>query len=349
MGELLKKIISVILAATYMTFFGILYTLLHPIAVRRNEPLKKKARQLNIQAAKELRCDANSVFVKLTSGINLHVVEAGDRNAKLIVLLHGFPDCWHCWSGVIPELVKKGYFVVAPDMRGYNLSDKPSSVSDYFMGPLTKDVKELIENYKKKNAIVVGHDWGGVVSWAFADKYPELVEKLVILNAPHTKAYAREMGKNPLQLLSSWYIFWFQIPFLGQNLMTYDPHKTASITFKTERDGVVNDKDKEILACAYAQDGALPSMLNYYKGIIRSRLSRPPRKEGEKKVDRPQKLQVPTLILWGEDDIALVRNLAMCSEFVEKVQVIYVPKCSHWVPYEVPEIVSREVLKFVSA
>jgi len=278
----------------------------------------------------------------------LHAVEAGDRNGKLVVLLHGFPDTWHCWHGVIPALVKQGYFVVAPDMRGYNLSDKPKNVSDYYLNVLAADVKELIEKYYKKTAVVVAHDWGGVVAWHFAERYPEMLEKLVILNAPYAKAYAKELKKNKRQLLASWYIFFFQIPYLAQNLISYAPQKAVETFFVTKNKNALNPEAKELLASAYVQDGALPAMINYYKGLVRSRLFPAPRKAGETRKERPAKLQTPTLVLWGQDDVALVPQLAMCGEWVEKLQVTYIPNCSHWVPIEAPEIIAREVIKFIA-
>lgn len=349
--SLLKKAWGVLSALAYFTFFGILYTFLRPLRAQSNETLRKKGRELNKQAAKNLKCDANSVFVKLPKGLTLHVVEAGDRNAKLVVLLHGFPDCWHSWHGVIPELVKKGYFVVAPDMRGYNLSDKPKNVKDFYMPELVSDVKELIESYNKKSAIVVAHDWGGIVAWELAARHPEVLEKLIILNAPHTKAYEREAKRNVAQLLSSWYILFFQIPFLAQNVITYNPHNAVKTFFKTINPNALSNDDKEVLACSYAQEGSVSSMINYYKGLVRNTLTKLLKKRsGPKKTDgdrRPGKIQVPTLVLWGQNDVALQPGCAMCSEWVEKVQVTYIPKCSHWVPYEVPEIVSREILKFI--
>eukprot|EP00026_Physarum_polycephalum_P009584 Phypoly_transcript_09712.p1 GENE.Phypoly_transcript_09712~~Phypoly_transcript_09712.p1 ORF type:complete len:365 (+),score=46.79 Phypoly_transcript_09712:94-1188(+) len=341
--NLLQKLVRTLVVMGYMNFYGVLYTILSPLAKKRNEALKNKARQLNIEAAKNLGCGANSVFVKLASGIKLHVVEAGDRNAKLIVLLHGFPDCWHCWSKIIPELVKEGYFVVAVDMKGYNLSDKPQEVKDYKAEVLAKDIKELVDVYEKKTATVLAHDWGGIVGWEFAERYPEMVEKFIVLNAPHARAYKRELYSNFRQVLGTWYFFWFQIPYLAQNFVTYNPLKSVNGFFKTFNRSALTDEGKELLACSYVQDGALPAMLNYYKALLR-RLVTEVLRFREKKMG---KVTVPTLILWGENDVALVPELAKCTEFVENVSVVYIPNCSHWVPYEVPEVVSREVIKFL--
>eukprot|EP00026_Physarum_polycephalum_P008434 Phypoly_transcript_08520.p1 GENE.Phypoly_transcript_08520~~Phypoly_transcript_08520.p1 ORF type:complete len:344 (-),score=40.76 Phypoly_transcript_08520:300-1331(-) len=342
--RLWQKLLGTIILVVRWNFYGILYTILGLFGGKRNEPLKKKARQLNIDAANNLGCGASSVFVSLASGIKLHVVEAGNRNDKLIILLHGFPDCWHSWAKIIPELVRGRYFVVAPDMRGYNLSDKPQRVKDYKTDLLAGDVKELIEAYGKKSAFIVAHDWGGIVGWEFAERYPEMLDKFVVSNAPNLRAYKREIRSNLNQILASWYFIWFQIPYLAQNFISYNPSTPIKEIFHTYNQQALGDEAKELLACAYVQDGAAHAMLNYYKALVRRLIMDAFKFRGE----NTKKVQVPTLILWGENDLALEPELTNCSEFVEDVRVVYIPKCSHWVPYEVPEVVSREVSKFIS-
>lgn len=345
------KVLRVVFVFCYMFFFGALYTVLKFfVGNKQNEELRQKARQLNIDAAKKMDCGAQSIFVTLPTGIKLHVVEAGDRSGKLIVLLHGFPDVWHCWSGVIPTLVKQGYFVVAPDMRGYNLSDKPLTVADYKINNLVGDIKQLIEHYNKKDSILVAHDWGGVVAWALAERHPEILEKLIILNAPHAKRYMEVVKKNIRQGLSSWYILFFQIPIIPLNLMTFNPLQTAKSFLQTRNKGAVSSESLQILASSYAQENEVSSMLNYYKALFRAQIQaawNAKKIQNRERREGGDKVKVPTLVLWGENDTALIRELGMCSRYVEHVNTIYIPNCSHWVPYEAPEIVSREILKFI--
>jgi len=375
----LDQVAKVVANFIYVTFFGILFTILRPIGVWKNAELKNQARQLNIQAAKDLNCDAQSVFVRLDNGIHLHAVEAGKRSDKLLVLIHGFPECWISWSHLIPALVKNDFFVVAIDMRGYNLSDKPAGVGSYKLASLVEDIEDLLTYYNKKTATVVAHDWGGVVAWAFAEKNPDKTEKLVILNAPHPRAMHHALQTNPSQVLASWYIFFIQIPFLAANLLTYSPYATVERVFKFKSKNTLSQDDKDILASSYVQDGAIPAALNYYKAFIRtlavgaihyllatiagtgtgngtgngtatpakpSKSSSPSsaHTNGKKSTG---KLAVPTLVLWGEDDTALTPELAQVGDYVANLRVQYIPNCSHWVAYDAPDVVEQAVTKFV--
>src|SRR5262249_22187334 len=143
------------------------------------------------------------------NGLAFHYVEAG--TGPLVVLLHGFPEFWYAWRHQIPALAGAGYYVVAPDLRGYNESDKPLGVRNYRIELLVQDVVALIEHTGVRRAVVVGHDWGGVIAWQLAMDHPERVDRLVILNAPHPAAFLREL-RRPTQLLRSAYMLFFQLP-----------------------------------------------------------------------------------------------------------------------------------------
>src|SRR5690242_12831972 len=143
--------------------------------------------------------------------VRLHVADAG--NGPLVVLLHGFPEFWYTWRRQIPALAQAGFHAVAPDMRGYNLSDKPAGVRAYRVPALVEDVAGLIRACGAARATVIGHDWGGLVAWAFAMEHPEMLDRLVILNSPHPRAMARAI-RTPRQFLKSWYMMFFQIPWL---------------------------------------------------------------------------------------------------------------------------------------
>eukprot|EP01111_Echinosteliopsis_oligospora_P007422 TRINITY_DN2240_c0_g1_i1.p1 TRINITY_DN2240_c0_g1~~TRINITY_DN2240_c0_g1_i1.p1 ORF type:complete len:348 (+),score=49.94 TRINITY_DN2240_c0_g1_i1:75-1118(+) len=344
MASILKRLIKVAITATYLTIFSILFTILKPFARARNRELQKQASTLSVRAAKKLDCDASSTKIFLPkASIYLHVIEAGNKENPMVVLLHGFPDTWNCWKHIIPVLVKKGYYVVAPDMRGYNLSDKPSGVHNYEIPKLASDVEELITKLNKKTASVVAHDWGGLVAWYFAENYSHMLNHLIILNAPHPEAYMREARRNISQLLSSWYILFFQIPWLPANLITFNPEGASRTIFKTFRKDKVTEEDIKISASAFAQDGALDSMLNYYKALVRSLI----KDMFKRKKEETSQITTPTLVLWGENDVALKKELAEASEFVKDFQVVYIPRCSHWTTLDAPEEVEREVIKFL--
>eukprot|EP01111_Echinosteliopsis_oligospora_P016588 TRINITY_DN6955_c0_g1_i2.p1 TRINITY_DN6955_c0_g1~~TRINITY_DN6955_c0_g1_i2.p1 ORF type:complete len:362 (-),score=81.83 TRINITY_DN6955_c0_g1_i2:19-1104(-) len=337
------KLILTLGSASYYTFWGTIFSVL-PYA-RKNLERKRRAIELNSQAVRNLNCNASEKRVLLPkANINLHVVEAGEKQGHLVVLLHGFPETWHCWAHLIPVLAAKGYHVIAPDMRGYNLSDKPAGVDEYKVTKLTSDVEELITVFGHKTANIVAHDWGGVVAWAFTTNYSHIVDKLVVLNAPYTQAYQRAVKKNLSQVLSSWYIFFFQIPIIPINLLKHDTEATAREFLVTNKK-VNIETDVQIVASAMAQDGAVESMLNYYKALFKALAAGDPKK-GKRSQAPPTKHKTPVLVLWGEEDIALVKQVADASEWFQDFTIRYIPKCSHWVNYDAPDEVKREVVKF---
>ena len=150
----------------------------------------------------------------ITNGLRMHYVIQG--TGPLIVLLHGFPEFWYSWRFQIPFLAEHGYTVVAPDLRGYNDTEKPPS--GYNVSTLLRDIVGLIRSLEYEKAIIVGHDWGGALAWSFAMRYPQMTERLVVLNAPHPWAFFREL-RTLKQLRKSWYMFFFQIPWLPEYIL----------------------------------------------------------------------------------------------------------------------------------
>jgi pimeloyl-ACP methyl ester carboxylesterase len=151
-----------------------------------------------------------------TNGVRLHVVTAGPEDGPLVVLLHGFPEFWYSWHNQIPALVEAGYRVVAPDMRGYNRSEKPSGVDAYHIDELVSDVAGLVRAFDRESGHIVGHDWGGLVAWQTAIDRPSVVDRLAVLNAPHPSKYEEVIRTSLSQLRKSWYVFYFQLPFLPE-------------------------------------------------------------------------------------------------------------------------------------
>jgi pimeloyl-ACP methyl ester carboxylesterase len=153
-----------------------------------------------------------------TNKIKLHVMEAGPADGPLILFLHGFPEFWYSWRKQIGYFADKGYLVCAPDQRGYNLSDRPEGIGAYKVDELAKDVLDLIDCYGRDKIFLVGHDWGAAVSWWLALKYPQRIERLVIMNVPHPLVMMKNLMTNPKQIEKSWYIFFFQLPHAAEKL-----------------------------------------------------------------------------------------------------------------------------------
>lgn len=282
-----------------------------------------------------------SAFIKVNN-IQLHYVEEG--SGELVILLHGFPEFWYSWRNQIPVLSKK-YRVVAPDMRGYNLSEKPANVSDYNMNMLAKDIAELVKALGEEKAIVVGHDWGAAVAWAVAALHPEVVKKLAILNVPHPSEMKRAlMSFNFSQLKKSWYIFFFQLPFLPERIV--GTQRFFKVTFEgmSLNKNAFNQEDVKKYVEAYQQPGMVKSAIAYYRAAFREIFS-------SKTETRYPKINAPVLMLWGEHDKALGKELTYNTKnYCEKgCEIIYDSTSGHFIQHDNPELVNRSLLHFFSS
>jgi pimeloyl-ACP methyl ester carboxylesterase len=283
-------------------------------------------------------------YATASGGVRLHYVEAEPHattakgTAKSCLLLHGFPEFWYTWRHQIPALAAAGFRALAPDQRGYNLSDKPAGVESYRVHNIVEDAAELIRQTGRGRAFVVGHDWGGAIAWAVAIHHPELVEKLVVINGAHPAAYMREL-RTLGQLRKSWYVFFFQLPRLPEwafgrrnfgwleRVMRRDP----------VRPGAFSEEDIRAYKEALAQPGALTATINWYRAVGRHRLP----------ADAPKEVAAPTLLIWGERDRYLGRRLTEGLEpWVPNLRVERMPDASHWVQEEYPERVNRLMIEF---
>ncbi|RMG31445.1 MAG: alpha/beta hydrolase [Methanobacteriota archaeon] len=280
----------------------------------------------------------DSTFIK-TNGIRLHAVTAGDPTDPLIVLLHGFPEFWKGWEKQIPLLADQGYFVVAPDQRGYNLSDKPWRIGAYTQDKLAMDIAGLIRQVGKDSAVVAGHDWGAAVAWHLAANFPEIVEKLVIVNVPHRKAFERRFRSDPVQRKKSRYMLQFQLPLLPQwMLRRKDFSALAAALTKTSKPGTFSQKDISEYKEAWRQKRAIPCMLNWYRAAFRRRLKL-----------RKVQVEPPTLILWGRKDRFLREKMAEESlEFCKDGHVKFFDDATHWILHESPRETTNAILDFLS-
>lgn len=272
-------------------------------------------------------------------GVRLHYVEAG--SGPLVILLHGFPDFWYSWRHQIPALAAAGYRAVAPDMRGYNRSGKPEGIDAYRGEYLAGDVAGLIRALGADRAVVVGHDWGAGVAWEFAMRYPELLDRLVILNVPHPARLLRGL-RTWRQLLKSWYMFFFQLPGLPEAAIRAGNYASLRRLFQVDprRPGAFTPADIERYVAAAAQPGALTAAVNYYRALFR-------RAPGAAR-SMMRRIDAPVLVIWGEQDRYLGRELAAPDpEWVPHARVERLPHASHWVQADDPERVNQLLIDFL--
>ncbi|HWS86148.1 MAG TPA: alpha/beta hydrolase [Pyrinomonadaceae bacterium] len=275
--------------------------------------------------------------------VRLHYAECGEGE-RLVVLLHGFPECWYSWRHQLKALGRR-FRVVAPDMRGYNLSDKPGRVEDYRMQRLVDDVTGLVRHFGAREAAVVGHDWGGAVAWAVAQHYPDYVWKLASLQTPPPAVWGRNLTLK--QLLRSWYMFFFQLPTIPEWWISRDDFAGLGQTLRaTSRPGTFGDQDIEVLKAALREPGALTGGINYYRANLRAFLSRG---FGGRQIRPHERIRVPTLFIYGERDFAILpETVAGVGDYVDAPYTeLRLGRSNHWVQQESPAEVSAALLKFL--
>ncbi|MBC1219362.1 alpha/beta hydrolase [Nostoc sp. UCD121] len=271
-----------------------------------------------------------------TNGVKLHYVTQGE--GPLMLMLHGFPEFWYSWRHQIPEFAQN-FKVVALDLRGYNDSDKPNEQSAYVMDEFIKDVEGVIKGLGYQKGVLVGHDWGGAIAWNFAYTHPEMLEQLIILNLPHPAKFAQGL-RTPQQLLRSNYIFLFQLPWIPELLLQSSDYQAIETAFKgtAVNKSAFTKADIDAYKNAAAKRGAITAMLNYYRNIFQQRMLNP----------SWGILEVPTLMIWGENDTALGKELTYdTAAYVRNFQIKYIPNCGHWVQQEQPELVNQYMREFL--
>ncbi|MGI8567288.1 MAG: alpha/beta fold hydrolase [Pyrinomonadaceae bacterium] len=276
--------------------------------------------------------------------VRLHYAERG-AGEKLVILLHGFPECWYSWRHQLAALGEH-YRVVAPDLRGYNLSDKPPRVEDYRMEALVGDVLGLIRHCGEREAAIIGHDWGAAVAWAVAEKYPEYVWKLAALQVPPPAAWAANVTVR--QLLRSWYMFFFQLPRVPEWWISRNDFGGLDDMFKrTARRGTFTETDIAVLKEAMRQPGALTASINYYRANVKALLKR---RSGENSSSTGGgRVRVPTLFIYGERDFAIVPDTVRgVNRYVDApYREVRLAHSNHWVQQESPSEVNAALLSFL--
>ncbi len=261
-----------------------------------------------------------------TNGIRLHVAECGPDDGPLLLLLHGFPEFWYAWRQHMPLLAEAGYRVVAPDLRGYNLSERPSEVAAYGIDLLGRDVIGLIDAYGRDKAYVAGHDWGGAVTWRVAQAHPERIHRAAVINCPHADVLRRHALTRPRQAARSWYILMFQLPWVGERLLSAEAFRTMSAAMTRDAaPGTFDDNDLAAYRAAWGQPGAVRAMINWYRAALRHPAPKP----------KHDKVQVPLLLIWGDRDRHLGFDLTgPCLAMCEDGRLDRFAGASHWVHLE---------------
>lgn len=280
-------------------------------------------------------------------GVRLHAVTAGPKDGPLVLLLHGFPEFWYAWRHQLPALAAAGYRVIAPDLRGYNCSEKPSGVDAYHLDELVGDVADLVAAFDRDRAHVVGHDWGGLIAWQAAIDRPDVVDRLAALNAPHPSAYERALRTSPTQVLRSWYVGVAQLPALPEAAMRARDFALLERLLRTgpTRSDAFIDTDVARYKRALGRPGALTAALNYYRSIARRNAWLTVTRGGVG--DLP--VGAPTLLVWGERDDALSVSLTEgLDRWVPDCRVERLPEASHWVQADAPERVTDLLLSHLT-
>jgi pimeloyl-ACP methyl ester carboxylesterase len=270
-------------------------------------------------------------------GVRLHVTEAGDPKGPLVVLLHGFPGFGESWRTQIDALSNGGFHVLAPDLRGFHLSDKPESWRAYRLEALAADVAGLVQTYKARDAVIVGHDWGGAVAWAFAEFYPDRLRRLVILNVPHPKRSVEDGLRSIDQLRRSWYFFFFQLPRLPEWWLSR--HGFRNLRRWMEREALSASDIDRYIAAATAGGDSLRGGVNYYRAFMRQVAARA--------LPRFRPIESPTLIIWGAKDSFIREDMAdPGSDIAPRRRLEVLPDAAHWVHHDAPDRVNGMLLDF---
>ncbi|MCD7034785.1 alpha/beta hydrolase [Metabacillus sp. GX 13764] len=270
------------------------------------------------------------------NGIDLHYVHGGE--GELLLFLHGFPDFWYIWRHQLP-VFSKSWHAVAPDLRGYNLSDKPEKQEDYKMKVLVEDIRQLIVGLGYEKCTLVGHDWGGAVAWAFAYKHPEYLDKLIIFNAPHPVTFARELAENSEQRKASEYIKEFQKEGAAARLMEDDYNVLDQMILKHGKEKGYFTEDDAAKYKESWRNGSMEGMLSYYKNI---------KQAGTVIHTLLHSLEVPVLVIWGMKDPALLSgNLKGLENHVKDLQIRKVEDAYHSPQQEKPNEVNAAIEAFL--
>jgi len=276
-----------------------------------------------------------TAFVK-ANGLTFEVDQCGTGD-KFALLLHGFPESKYSWRHQMPLLARLGYTVWAPNMRGYGKTSRPATVADYHIDHLVADAAALVDAAGGKRTLLMAHDWGAIVAWQFAIRKARPLDRLVIMNVPHPACMTREL-RTWAQLKKSWYVFFFQLPWLPERMLSArggDAIRRAFVDMAVDKARFPVTVTDEFRRNAM-EPGALTAMVNYYRAALRA---------GSAAMNpQPGTVDVPTLMIWGEEDTALGKETTVgTDQYVKSLTLRYLPGVSHWVQQEAPEKVNAMI------
>ena len=272
------------------------------------------------------------------NAVDLHIVEAGTDGNPLVVLVHGFPEFWWAWRNQITPLASAGYHVVAPDMRGYNVSSAPQEVSDYTVDVLAADIIALADSYGAKEIHLVGHDWGAVIGWWVAAQHSSRVASAVLIAGPHPDIWSAQSLAHPTQALRSAYIAAFQFPWLPEaTLSAFDFAALKGLMQGSANNETFEPEALKRYADAWAPPGRLTAMLNYYRALRERKTN-----------NQPARVKPRILILWGTDDRLLEKHVMEASlELCDDGRLVVLEGATHWPHLDQPRRVTEEILSFI--
>ncbi|KAF7495844.1 Epoxide hydrolase 3 [Sarcoptes scabiei] len=343
LGTLPGLIVISILAAFYGSLVG-LRLIFKVIFVGPRKFFKADSHRNKPEILKNSQYGVHKIF-KLEK-IKIHCVCSERKDSQVMLFLHGFPENWFSWRYQL-EHFQNEYQTVAMNLRGYGESDKPEGIASYGIDRLVNDVFELvtilIENTRNKKIILVAHDWGASIAWYFAMLYPELIEKLIIMNGTHPNAFRNQIENDWRQFFSSWYMFFFQLPLLPELMIRSFNYEMIDKLFKKN---TRNEEELEIYKYYYNSLNDLTAPLNYYRAILRG-YGRPELIEKLAHKKKSNEIEVPTLIIWGKNDNALMTDLAASSAQFCRNPTLKILDGSHWIPFEKPHEVNKLMRDFL--
>jgi epoxide hydrolase 4 len=269
--------------------------------------------------------------------VSLHATAAGPEGGPVVVLLHGFPEFWYSWHRQIEPLATAGFRVIVPDQRGYNLSNKPSGVAAYALTELVSDVIAIADQLGQEKIFLAGHDWGAAVAWSAALLHPQRIAKLTVLNVPHPSVMRKFLSTRPRQLFRSWYMLFFQLPWLPEAFFSGFNFRIGTRAFlRYSRPGTFSAEDLAQYRAAWSQPGALTAMINWYRALFRTRVKLP-----------DKTVRIPTRILWGERDAFLLAEMARESlRYCTNAELFTFADATHWLQHEQPARVAELLIDF---
>jgi pimeloyl-ACP methyl ester carboxylesterase len=287
-------------------------------------------------------------FARVAPDVQLHYASCGVPGAPLMLFLHGFPEFWYAWRAVLPAFGDR-FHAVAPDLRGYNLSDKPADVRAYRASALVADVDALVRGLGHERCVLVAHDWGGAVAWSFAIAHPQRVAKLVILNAPHPVPFARALAGDAGQQAASQYMNWLRRPGSEAVLARDGFARLDDFFLRLGGAAWFRGEVRDAYHAAWAQPGAIAGGVAYYRASpLHPRSGDDPGAARLQLVDSDFVVRTKTLVVWGERDTALRPVLLEGLErLVPDLRVVRLPAATHWLVHEQPQRVIREIAEFV--